>query len=126
MKTTKKSTKSAAKAAKSKKAVKTPAAKVTPAKVTTVSTAKSEPKKVSVAKRKSDQYDDPNYNYLHYWDGRDYEDESERMALSRLLKGKHFKHATDIGGGYGRLCIFLEQYADKVTLAEPSQQQLDI
>src|SRR6185369_670582 len=28
--------------------------------------------------------------------------------------------------GYGRLCILLEDYADKVTLAEPSQQQLDI
>ncbi|HKR81778.1 MAG TPA: class I SAM-dependent methyltransferase [Candidatus Saccharimonadales bacterium] len=76
--------------------------------------------------RKSDQYDDPSYNYLHYWNGRDYENEAERMAIRRLLKGKHFKHATDIGGGYGRLCIFLEQYADKVTLAEPSQQQLDI
>jgi ubiquinone/menaquinone biosynthesis C-methylase UbiE len=29
-------------------------------------------------------------------------------------------------GGYGRLCVFLKDYADKVTLAEPSQQQLDI
>jgi len=128
MKTTKKSNKSSAKAAKSKKTVKTPAAKAVPAsaKTTPNAAAKSEPKKASAGKRKSDQYDDPNYNYLHYWDGRDYEDESERMALTRLLKGKHFKHATDIGGGYGRLCIFLEQYADKVTLAEPSQQQLDI
>lgn len=73
-----------------------------------------------------DAYNDPSHNYLHYWDGRDYEDASERMAITRLIKGKHFKHAVDIGGGYGRLCIFLEDYADKVTLAEPSQQQLDI
>ncbi len=78
------------------------------------------------AKKKADQYNDASHNYLKYWDGRDYENESERIAISRLLKGKHFKHAADIGGGYGRLCIFLEQYADKVTLAEPSQQQLDI
>ena len=34
--------------------------------------------------------------------------------------------AVDVGGGYGRLCILLENYADQVTLAEPSQQQLDI
>lgn len=77
-------------------------------------------------KRKSDQYNDPSHNYLHYWEGRDYEDAAERMAIKRLLKGKHFKNAADIGGGYGRLCVFLEKYADKVTLAEPSQQQLDI
>lgn len=76
--------------------------------------------------KNADQYNDPKHNYLRYWDGRDYENNSERIALKRLLKGKHFKHAADIGGGYGRLCIFLEDYADKVTLAEPSQQQLDI
>ncbi|HSX27560.1 MAG TPA: class I SAM-dependent methyltransferase, partial [Patescibacteria group bacterium] len=76
--------------------------------------------------RKANQYDDPSNNYMHYWQGRDYEDASERMALSSLLKGKHFKNAVDIGGGYGRLCIFLEQYAKKVTLAEPSKQQLDL
>lgn len=76
--------------------------------------------------KKANHYDDDDYNYLHYWDGRDYENESERLAITRLLKDKHFKTAADIGGGYGRLCIFLEQFADKVTLAEPSQQQLDI
>lgn len=81
---------------------------------------------MSKTKKKADQYNDKKHNYLQYWDGRDYENESERIALRRLLKGKHFKHAADIGGGYGRLCIFLQDYADKVTLAEPSQQQLDI
>lgn len=83
-------------------------------------------KKTTTPKKKADQYNDPSHNYLQYWDGRDYENAAERMAISRLLKGKHFKHAADIGGGYGRLCVFLEDYADKVTLAEPSQQQLDI
>lgn len=78
------------------------------------------------SKRKADQYNDPSHNYLRYWDGRDYENDAEEMALKRLLSGRHFKHAVDVGGGYGRLCIFLERYADKVTLAEPSQQQLDI
>jgi len=74
----------------------------------------------------ADQYDDPKHNYLHYWDHRAYEHASEEIAIKRLLKGKHFKHAVDVGGGYGRLCVLLENYADKVTLAEPSQQQLDI
>lgn len=76
--------------------------------------------------RKADQYNDPTHNYLHYWDGRDYENASEVIAIKRLLQGKRFKHAVDVGGGYGRLCLLLEEYSDKVTLAEPSQQQLDI
>ncbi len=83
-------------------------------------------KKSQNTKKRADQYDEGNFNYLHYWEGRDYEHAAEEMAIRRLLKGKHFKTAVDIGGGYGRLCILLEQYADKVTLAEPSQQQLDI
>lgn len=77
-------------------------------------------------KKRADQYNDPKHNYLNYWEGRDYEHAAEEVAIRRLLKGKHFRHATDIGGGYGRLCLLLEEYADKVTLAEPSQQQLDI
>ncbi len=76
--------------------------------------------------KKADQYNDPDHNYLKYWDGRDYEHASEEIAITRLLKGRHFRHAADIGGGYGRLCILLKNYADKVTLAEPSSQQLGI
>jgi SAM-dependent methyltransferase len=78
------------------------------------------------AKKRADQYNDPSHNYLKYWEGRDYENAAEEMAIKRLLKGRHFKNALDIGGGYGRLCVLLEKYADKVTLAEPSQHQLDI
>jgi ubiquinone/menaquinone biosynthesis C-methylase UbiE len=76
--------------------------------------------------RKADQYNDPTHNYLHYWQGREYEHASEELAIKKLLRGRHFRTAVDIGGGYGRLCLLLEKYADKVTLAEPSQQQLDI
>ncbi len=78
------------------------------------------------AHKKADQYNDPSHNYLHYWDGRDYEHAAEEMAIRRLLEGKKFKNAVDVGGGYGRLCVLLEEYSSKVTLAEPSQQQLDI
>lgn len=80
----------------------------------------------SSSKIDANQYDNDNYNYLKYWDGRDYEHAAEEMAIKRLIKGKHFKHAVDIGGGYGRLCLLLEKYADKVTLAEPAKSQLDI
>jgi SAM-dependent methyltransferase len=76
--------------------------------------------------RKADQYDDKQYNYQDYWVGRDYEQAAEELAISRMLKGKHFKHAVDVGGGYGRLSKYLLKFADNVTLAEPSQQQLDI
>lgn len=76
--------------------------------------------------KKADQYNDPSHNYLHYWEGRDYENAAEVIAIKRFLKGKRFKHAVDIGGGYGRLSVLLSEFADQVTLAEPSQQQLDI
>jgi ubiquinone/menaquinone biosynthesis C-methylase UbiE len=76
--------------------------------------------------KRADQYNDPSHNYLKYWDGRDYENAAEEMAIKRLLDGRRFKHAVDVGGGYGRLCLLLEKYADKVTLTDPSQQQLDI
>jgi ubiquinone/menaquinone biosynthesis C-methylase UbiE len=77
-------------------------------------------------KADQDKYNDPSFNYLHYWDERQYEHASEEVAIRRLLRGRRFKNAVDIGGGYGRLCLLLEQFSDKVTLAEPSQQQLDI
>ncbi len=76
--------------------------------------------------RKADQYNDPKHNYQEYWQGREYEHAAEEMAIDKLLKKQHFKNAVDVGGGYGRLSKYITKYADKVTLAEPSQQQLDI
>lgn len=75
--------------------------------------------------KRADQYDD-DYNYLNYWTGRDYEHAAEELAIRRLLGKKHFHAAADIGGGYGRLCLLLEEYADKVTLVEPAKSQHDI
>lgn len=75
---------------------------------------------------KADQYNDSKHNYLRYWDGRDYEQAAEEIMINHMLGGRKFKHAVDVGGGYGRLSVVLRQFADKVTLAEPSQQQLDI
>lgn len=92
----------------------------------TTKTSKKPTEKKQKAVRKADQYNDPKHNYQQYWEGREYEHAAEEIAIRKLLRGKHFRHAVDVGGGYGRLCLFLENYADKVTLAEPSQQQLDI
>ncbi|HET9174516.1 MAG TPA: class I SAM-dependent methyltransferase [Candidatus Saccharimonadales bacterium] len=78
------------------------------------------------AKKRADQYNDPTYNYQRYWDERQYEHEAEAIAIRKLLKGQHFNKAVDIGGGYGRLCVLLENYADTVILAEPSKKQLEI
>jgi len=92
----------------------------------TTKAAKPTSTKSTKSHRRADQYNDPKHNYRKYWDGRDYENAAEEIALKRLLKGQHFRHAVDVGGGFGRLCVLLEKYADKVTLAEPSQQQLDL
>jgi SAM-dependent methyltransferase len=44
--------------------------------------------------------------------------------LRRLLDGRRFRTAIDIGGGYGRLGAILADYANQVTVADPSTQQL--
>ena len=75
-------------------------------------------------KKVADQYD-RGYDYTKYWDDRDYEHASEEAAIRRLLEGRHFSRAADIGGGFGRLCLLLREYADHVTLAEPSLTQLE-
>ena len=49
--------------------------------------------------RRADQYDDPKYNYQDYWTGREYEHAAEELAIKRLLRGRHFEHAVDVGGG---------------------------
>lgn len=80
----------------------------------------------SISHKVADQYDSGDYNYLHYWDGRDYEHRSEEIALKKLLNGRKFSNAVDIGGGYGRLCVLLQKFAKDVTLTEPSLKQLEI
>ncbi len=75
-------------------------------------------------KKVADQYD-RGYDYTKYWDNRDYEHAAEELAIRSLLDGRHFGEAADIGGGFGRLCLLLREYADHVTLAEPSLTQLE-
>jgi hypothetical protein len=56
---------------------------------------------------RSDYYDDPAFNYERWWAGREYEHKAEVIAIRRLLRGSHFGHAVDVGGGFGRLSIVL-------------------
>lgn len=69
-------------------------------------------------------YDDEGFNYQSYWSNRNYEHKAEVIAIRRLLNGRRFGHAADIGGGYGRLSVVLADFADKVTLVDSSSQQL--
>jgi ubiquinone/menaquinone biosynthesis C-methylase UbiE len=71
-------------------------------------------------------YDDSHFSYTAYWQGRDYEHQSELQALTSLLTEHKFKNTTDIGGGYGRLVPFLTNFSRHVTLIEPSVKQRKI
>jgi SAM-dependent methyltransferase len=86
----------------------------------------STPRPSTTTIRKTDIYNDPTFNYAHFWTGRDYEHHAEVIALRRMLSGRRFGHAVDVGGGFGRISVILGDYADRVTLADPSTQQLEL
>jgi ubiquinone/menaquinone biosynthesis C-methylase UbiE len=70
-------------------------------------------------------YDDPDYDYQHYWSNRSYENQAEYRALRCLLKNLVPIHSLiDIGAGFGRLVPVYKPYTTKITLAEPSQRML--
>ena len=71
-------------------------------------------------------YDDATFNYREFWTGRNYEHQAEVIAIRRLLDGRRFGRAVDVGGGYGRLSVVLSEYADEVTLVDASRQQLEL
>src|SRR5882724_2384465 len=76
--------------------------------------------------RKTEIYNDPSFDYAKFWAHRSYEHQAEVIALRRLLDGHRFGTAVDIGGGYGRISVILTEYADQVTLTDPSTQQLSL
>lgn len=76
------------------------------------------------SKKVANQYE-RDYDYTQYWNNRDYENDAERIAIRRLIGKRRYRHAADIGGGFGRLCLLLSEYADRVTLAEPALSQLE-
>ena len=65
-------------------------------------------------------YDDPQFSYTQYWQGREYEHLSEVLALNKLLQGLSFQKSADIGGGFGRLTPALAPRSPTTYLIEPS------
>jgi SAM-dependent methyltransferase len=68
-------------------------------------------------------YDDSSFFYEKYWQGREYENDSELIVLKKILGRRKFHTALDIGGGFGRLTSFLAGYSQKAILIEPSLKQ---
>jgi SAM-dependent methyltransferase len=80
----------------------------------------------TLPQRRPAYYDDQDLNYQEYWTDRGYEHDAEVMAIRRLLRGRRFEYAVDVGGGYGRLSVVLAEFAGRVILVDASQQQLDL
>lgn len=66
------------------------------------------------------------YNYLDFWLGRQYEDEADKMAVSRLLSlvpGVSRK-LIDVGAGIGRMVSLYEEKCEQFILLDSSAHQL--
>lgn len=73
-------------------------------------------------------YDDPLFDYKKYWATREYENQSEKIALKRLfhlIPQTHKKTIIDIAGGFGRLTPVYAPLFKSCLLIEPSQKLLD-
>lgn len=72
-------------------------------------------------------YNDKNYDYTKYWQGRDYENASEFMALERLLPRDYAenKKVIDVGGGFGRLLPILKRKFGNIYIFDYSIKLLE-
>lgn len=67
------------------------------------------------------------YDYSSYWDGRDYEHESEVIAIREFLtKIPKIDRAIEIGGGFGRLVPYYIYRTKSTILTEPSAKLLSL
>lgn len=67
-----------------------------------------------------------NFDYPSYWVGREYEHESEIIAIKSLLnKIPEIKKLAEIGCGYGRLTPSYSYRAKKSVLFDPSNRSLN-
>ena len=73
-------------------------------------------------------YNDINYDYTTYWQGRSYENDSEFIALEKLLPKKFEgeKSVIDVGGGFGRLLPILKVKFGDITIFDYSQKLLEV
>src|SRR5471030_1691282 len=67
------------------------------------------------------------YDYTSYWQGREYEHESEVIAVREFLnKIPKVNKALEIGGGYGRLVPYYIYRTKQTTLTDPSAKLLSL
>jgi ubiquinone/menaquinone biosynthesis C-methylase UbiE len=73
-------------------------------------------------------YNDKNYDYTKYWQGREYENESEFEALRKLFSdtSSEGKSVIDVGGGFGRLLPVLSSYFTDITIFDYSSKLLGV
>ncbi len=67
------------------------------------------------------------YEYSDFWKGRDYEDQSDKIAVSKLLSminGSHEK-IIDIGAGMGRMALLYEKKWNEFVLFDFSKHQIN-
>lgn len=67
------------------------------------------------------------FDYQQYWQGREYEDTAEKIAIERFFKIIGEKSSLiDVGGGFGRLTEAYLNFSKKVVLTDPSENNLII
>lgn len=65
------------------------------------------------------------YDYPSYWDEREYEHQSELVAISEFLKKiDNIDRIVELGAGFGRLVNSYEYRAKRVVLVDPSAKLL--
>ncbi len=68
-------------------------------------------------------YNDKTYDYIKYWQGRDYENASEITALAKMLPKKG-KCVLDAGGGFGRLIPVYKERFEEIVIFDQSTKIL--
>ena len=64
-------------------------------------------------------------DYTRFWEGREYEDQAEKIALDKLLVQVTNRDSfVDVGGGYGRLTAYLAKQFKHGLLIDPSARNI--
>jgi len=66
------------------------------------------------------------YDYQSYWQGRSYEDGSEKIAIKAFFDqiGQNKLKLLEVGSGFGRLVPAYSAYCSQITLLDPAQKNL--
>ncbi|NQU74510.1 MAG: class I SAM-dependent methyltransferase [Candidatus Omnitrophica bacterium] len=77
----------------------------------------------------SNFYDDNSFDYTRYWEEREYEHFSERIALERLIEyipQEYRNSIIDVGAGFGRLTKIYAPYFKRCYLIDPSTRLISL